>query len=73
MKTTLDNTKEIIGMASKGAGDARKELVKRFLEMKQNQEKQILEFKTNIRSRQDDNNYRKQGKHRQERLLNNTP
>jgi hypothetical protein len=42
MKTTLDNTKEIIGTASKGAGDARKELVERFLEMKQNQEKTTL-------------------------------
>ena len=58
MKSTIDNTKDIIGTASKGARDARKELVKRFLEMKQNQEKQLLEFKTNIRSRKDDNKYR---------------
>jgi hypothetical protein len=49
------------------ARDGRKELVKRFLEMKQNQEKQLLEFKTNICSRKDDNKYRKQGKHRQEK------
>ena len=67
MKTTLDNTNEIIGTASKGAGDARKELVKRFLEMKQNQEKQLLEFKTNIRSRKYNNKYSKHGKHMQER------
>ncbi|VDI34227.1 Hypothetical predicted protein [Mytilus galloprovincialis] len=56
IKKTLDNAKEIIGIASQSAGEARKELHKRFIEMKDNQEKTLLEFKTNIRSRT--NNYR---------------
>ncbi|VDI34226.1 Hypothetical predicted protein [Mytilus galloprovincialis] len=51
IKKTLDNAKEIIGIASQSAGEARKELHKRFIEMKDNQEKTLLEFKTNIRSR----------------------
>lgn len=62
LKEILDNSKEVIGVASKGAGDARKELVKRFNEMKDNQQKHLLEFKTDIRSRKTSNNYRKSGK-----------
>ena len=46
----MENAKEVIGVASKGAGDALKELMKRFLNLKEKQEKHLLEFKTDIRS-----------------------
>ena len=51
IKQTLDNAKEVIGLASKSAGEARRELTRRFFDMKNNQEKKLIEFKTDIRSR----------------------
>lgn len=61
IKQTLDNAKEVIGIASKSAGEARKELTRRFLEMKNTEEKRLLEFKTDIRSRKMNAGWRKGG------------
>ena len=52
IKKKLDNTKTIIGVATKCAGLARSDLAKRFLDMKERQEKDISEFKTDIRAKQ---------------------
>ncbi|CAG2211017.1 unnamed protein product [Mytilus edulis] len=48
----LANTKTIIGVATKCAGLARSDLAKRFLDMKERQEKDLAEFKTDIRAKQ---------------------
>ncbi|CAG2220920.1 unnamed protein product [Mytilus edulis] len=52
IKKKLDNTKTIIGAATKCAGLARSDLAKRFLDMKERQEKDLAEFKTDIRAKQ---------------------
>ncbi|VDI11166.1 Hypothetical predicted protein [Mytilus galloprovincialis] len=51
MKSIMADAKDIIGVASESAGHARTELNKRFLEMKDAQQKALLEFQTDIRSR----------------------
>ncbi|VDI83880.1 Hypothetical predicted protein [Mytilus galloprovincialis] len=68
LKSTLDAAKEVIGLASKSAGDARKELVRRFIDMKDKQQKRLLEFKTDIRSRiPSDLKLQKTGKNKRDR------
>jgi len=51
LKETLKETKDRIGVSSKGAGEARTELTERIRKIKESQDRELLQFKTDIRSR----------------------
>ena len=62
----VETAKTKIGYATKGSADARKELSNRLKATKERYDSDLLEFKTNIRSRKV-NKYPNQGKHRHDR------
>lgn len=54
-----NNTMTIIGVATAGAGEARKQLKRRFLDIKENTERELTEFKTDIRSKKETPSWRR--------------
>lgn len=59
IRTKLDNTKAVIGVATKSAGMARSDLSRRFLMLKDRQEKELADFKTDIRTKQPKSSWRR--------------
>ena len=51
LKETLKEAKDHIGVSSKGAGDTRTELTERICRIKESQDRELLQFKIDIRSR----------------------
>lgn len=60
----LDNAKAVIGVATKSAGEARKQLMRRFMDIKDSNERELNEFKTDIRSKRDNHGWRRGNIHR---------
>lgn len=56
---TYENANSVIGVASPSAGEARSQLKRRYIDIKERNEKELAEFKTDIRSKRDKPSWRK--------------